>query len=164
MWPRMAKGGKEMKKILTIAAIMLLALVAVIPASAVWHNGVWLTEEEQQRVIGDQKVVSDVVTGVDSKYQTVPKADANDPWQYCGQLQIHADYSYLVSAGYDRPVYLTNDAFLKYGEYRMMLNPDGTKDEFFIPGNFHLKYGKCDVPVIIRKGEVTLIPLGVCDR
>lgn len=153
-----------MRKILTIAAIMLLAVITVIPASAVWHNGVWLTEDEQQRLIGDQKVVSDVVTGVDSKYQVVPKTELTNYWQWCGQLKIQSDYSYLVSAGYDRPVYLTNDADPKHTEYNIMLNPDGTKDEFFIPGDFHLKYGKCEMPVTIRKGEVTLIPIGVCDR
>lgn len=64
-----------MKNIAAIGAALIIMLLAVQPACAVWHNGNWMTDEEYARMVGDARVVHDGRTGVDSKYKDTNPAN-----------------------------------------------------------------------------------------
>lgn len=60
-----------MKRFILIGAILLLVMLAVSPASAVWHNGVSYTDEKYSELIDGATVIHNGQTGVDSKYRPV---------------------------------------------------------------------------------------------
>lgn len=103
-----------MKHITLIGAVLLLAMLAIVPASAVWHNGNWLTDEEYQKVVGDTTVVTDPATGVDSKYKDTNPAIA---------LKNSGDYASCRLEGTIRCGYntLTSEVILSN-----VINPNAT--------------------------------------
>ena len=61
------------KHIAIIALVLMLALV--VPASAVWSNGHWITSDKENEYFGTSDVVTDPQTGVTSKYNPVVNTD-----------------------------------------------------------------------------------------
>lgn len=61
-----------MKKLLIIGAVLLLVALLAVPASAIWSNGNWVTDEEYAKLTKGNTVKYDPVTDVSSKYGNKP--------------------------------------------------------------------------------------------
>jgi len=131
-------------------ALFVLAVLLTAPVSA---NVVYSGDEAGTAVL------------YESKY-TVPVAAPPTYEQMTGVLQVHATTSYLVTAGNTPKFTLINKAAPAGAppakEFAMF--PDGTFEDRFVPGEFILHYGYCDIPVTINVGRPTVTALPDCDH
>jgi hypothetical protein len=86
-----------MNKIVTIIALLALAMLVIVPASAVWHNGHWYTDEDYKELVGDAKVVHNPKTGVDSKYKDTNPAKSPEVFAGANTCILEGN----VRAGYN---------------------------------------------------------------
>ena len=80
-----------MTKLTTLIALLALAMLVIVPASAVWHNGNWLTEEEYSELTDGTNVIYNPQSGVSSKYKAVDNGQ-NDYQYSCdlrGSIRAH---------------------------------------------------------------------------
>ncbi len=82
-----------MTKLTTLIALLALAMLVIVPASAVWHNGNWLTDEEYSELTDGTNVIYNPQSGVSSKYKAVDNGQ-NDYQYSCdlrGSIRAHTN-------------------------------------------------------------------------
>lgn len=114
-----------MKKILLIGAVLLLAVLLVTPASAVWSNDNWIDSEHADEYFGNADVVTDNVTGVTSKYNPIVNTDPDRSIYGWVQFMLRSGGIGASLPG-SQIVYVRNLKAIDVAPFNSSYYPDGT--------------------------------------
>jgi hypothetical protein len=138
-----------------IMAALILAMVLVIPVSAIWQGTDWVTEEQNAKDESQYRIVTDPVTGVTSFIGTLPEVPALGDG--CGQLHVivlsgrnafskEMTIQRVDSENTRRFVNgnrIPGDQFDQFGKvgdvFTLDLDPTGRFEEWYAPGVYALK-------------------------